>query len=172
MLRSSKRTIWIVAIVLCGMLLVPCALGYWVLVVVQELVPLPNGYALWYMDEEYEVVIDLDNEGTARINKRFNKDENFVMPRTIGPEVDGYRVYPELVVGHVSVPPIGIDDYPQQTPGYFIIDTKADKLYAGLSKDIWLEHLRKFGIDHEPKLIKPSVTDVYFGRNNPHPLSD
>lgn len=177
MLRSSKRTIWIVAIVLGSMLLVPCALYYWVVVVVQHWVPFPNGYGCYVHERDNEASISLNDEGMYRTARRFKKDDSYVVP-IVGSNVDGYLVYPGFITGHVSKTSSEREDdgrsekEAKYTPGYFVIDTKADKLYNGLSKDKWLERLRVLGVDHEPKLIKPSIFDVYWGRNKPHPLSD
>jgi hypothetical protein len=104
---------------------------------------------------------------------------DFGTPR-VGPNVDGYCVYPGIITGHVSeLLRIEGDDLSYEPiekkcrkPGYFIIDTHVNKIYRGLSKQEWRTRLRKFGVNHEPKLFKPSRFDKYFGRNKPQSLSD
>lgn len=98
----------------------------------------------------------------------------------VGPNVDGYCVYPGIIVGHVSKPRKdctedgSADAYSNKyaRSGYFIIDTSANRVYRGLSKQEWRIRLRKYGVDREPKLFKPSKSDVHLGHNKPQPLSN
>ncbi|HQY56972.1 MAG: hypothetical protein WBB60_00095 [Nitrospira sp.] len=69
--------------------------------------------------------------------------------------VDGYKVYGTIVVGHVSA----ADLEPEKSysrPGYFTINTETRAIDAGLSKQAFLDSLHKLGIDTEPALLKPA----------------
>ena len=123
--------------------------------------PLIGGYRYFYSDNG--VIIDLSTANEARSLKAAD----------VGPDVDGYRVYPHLIVGHAvkekdknywgdRIPTCG-----NSKPGYFIIDMRNDSVYDGLSKQDWLKKLRTLGINSRPHLYKPSIYDGILGRNKP-----
>lgn len=129
-------------------------------------------YRYFYSDAG--IVFNLDTRDRVRIRKICEAGGSY--PLQVGPNVDGYYVYPELIIGHVSksrekvyvMQNLG-DSYKL---GYFIIDLRNDRRYNGLSRKVWIERLRKFGVNHEPRLFKPSRFDEYLGRNKPQPLPD
>ena len=89
-----------------------------------------------------------------------------------GPDVDGYRVYDRIIVGHVSLCHEVDGNIPERitkNPGYFIIDLKTNRIYRGLSKQAWRECLRKYGVTNIPNLYKPSAIDKYLGHNKSQP---
>lgn len=68
--------------------------------------------------------------------------------------VDGYKIYGTIVVGHVSAS----DLEPEKSysrPGYFTLNTETHVIDTGLSKQAFLDSLRKLGIGTEPALVKP-----------------
>jgi hypothetical protein len=79
----------------------------------------------------------------------FLANENGII---VEPDVDGYAVRDDLVVGHV----IKNADEPGSTPGYFIADMKTHKTVKGLDKRHWLRRLYSRGIMAEPRLVFPS----------------
>lgn len=79
-------------------------------------------------------------------------------PIAIDANVDGYKVYGKLVVGHVSTPKPP-PEYPDSIPGYFILNTETHEVNQGLEKQVWLNSLRILGITSEPSLSKPSRFD-------------
>lgn len=92
-------------------------------------------------------------------------------PPLVGPDVDGYRVYRRVIVGHVAKTwdgekhPAWLLQEDARIPGYFIIDLRRDTLHKSLSKQEWLEKLRGYGIKREPELFKPAWYDEILGRN-------
>lgn len=78
--------------------------------------------------------------------------------------VDGYRVYNDVVAGHVSKCK---EPWIQSEPGYFIVEFKSGKVYKKLSKKQWLAKLRLYGIHHAPVLHYPSGSDEANGFNKP-----
>ncbi len=93
----------------------------------------------------------------------------------IGPNVIGYRVYPNVTVGKISKYKKN-DRFPieifssrsyERRLGYFILDLHTTKVYCGLSKQDWIKKLKEYNINDEPKLYKPSFLDDYLGRNKP-----
>lgn len=93
---------------------------------------------------------------------------------TVGPVVDGYRVYRTVIVGHVREPEYDNPYYKPHyrpddpmAPGHFIVEPHRDKIYNGLSKKRWLEKLRAYEMKSEPELFKPSPLDGYLGKDKP-----
>ena len=92
-------------------------------------------------------------------------------PPEVGPDVDGYRVYRRVIVGHVARTwegekrPAWLRQDDVRMPGYFIIDLRRDTLRKGLSKQEWLEKLRNYGVKREPEFFKPSWYDEVLRRN-------
>lgn len=142
-------------------------------------VPLGKGYRYFYTDSGLYIdcVPSLNeiHERLERIDKRAEREgiEYEGLPKA-GPNVDGYRVYRQIITGHVSngryTNAFG-DPIPKPRPlphtGYFIIDVRIDRAYDGLSKEEWLKKLRSFGVTSEPKLFKPSIYDELLRRNRP-----
>lgn len=153
----------------------------WVAIQLHETVPLINGYRYFYSGNTYYDngvtirLFDIGKDRTRRIEKNCERNGH----TQAGPNVDGYRVYQGVIVGHVTKP----EHHQELNPlcykrenetmwdasitGYFIIDTRADITYNGLSKSDWIKKLRKIGINSEPKLYKPSIYDKILGRNKP-----
>ena len=143
--------------------------------------PLGHGYYYASTGNGFIVALDPGAEGVSerfeRKIERAERDEReYLGLQHVGPNVDGYRVYDRVIVGHVesirSRNPNYNPDYKYHAsdadkPGYFIIDVTIDEIYNGLSKREWLEKLRGFGIRAEPRLFKPSVFDEFRGRNKP-----
>jgi hypothetical protein len=143
----------------------------WIAVQMNSARPLVNGYRYWRMPSS-GVIIRLTEASVERI-KKIGERGYRELP-TVGPDVDGYRVYKNTIVGHVvkEVYPFEWGDQygpprEQRPAGYFIIDVRNDIVYAGLTKQQWLDKLREFGVTSEPKLFKPSVFDKLLRRNRP-----
>lgn len=142
----------------------------WVAVQMQACTPLVDGYCYFHMPSG--VSIRLHTASVERI-KKIGERGYRELPK-VGPDVDGYHVYKKIIVGHVVkevYPYEWGDEYgpprEQRPVGYFIIDVRNDIVYAGLTKQQWLDKLRKFGVTSEPKLFKPSVFDKLLRRNRP-----
>ena len=88
---------------------------------------LPNGYSLV---SQYSGSVGLSGPGGGVIEAY--------------PTIDGYQVIGEIVVGHVDT-----------QNGYFILDTRKRILNDKLSKKDWLDMLKSYGINEEPRLKKP-----------------
>ena len=142
----------------------------WVGVQLNTARPLVNGYRYWRMPSS-GVIIRLHEASVERIKKI--GERGYEELPTVGPDVDGYHVYKKIIVGHVAkeVYPNEWGEYgpprKQRPVGYFIIDVRNDMVYAGLTKQQWLDKLREFGVTSEPKLFKPSVFDKLLRRNRP-----
>ena len=76
----------------------------------------------------------------------------------VGPNVDGYSVLGDSVVGHVSLAQYQ-PDREDSRPGYFILNTKTHELKQALEKEAWVDTLRASGIREEPRLSQPSRFD-------------
>ena len=92
--------------------------------------------------------------------------------REVGPNLCGYRVYNNVIVGEIDQPREQIEGSTassnplvERRLGYFFIDQHSRKVVAGLSKKNWLMNLEKYGITEEPNLHTPSWLDKYFGWN-------
>ncbi len=92
----------------------------------------------------------------------------------VGPNVVGYRVFPNVITGKVSTHPEYEDEknkFPltnrELRPGYFIIDVNTKTVIGGLSKPDWLRKLGSFGTNQEPELYVPTWRDEKMGRNKP-----
>lgn len=145
---------------------------------------LHGGYQ--YFGSSGDIVINrsaLSDKELADLNKKIDKglydnDPDLGRPH-VGPNVDSYRVYSDIITGHVSPvivkkgDPVYDDYYDERRTkqGYFIIDLHTNRLSNGLSKKEWRSRLRKYGINDEPKLFKPCVSkwEEYFEHNKPHP---
>lgn len=144
-------------------------LGFlYLLVSSRAVISLPNGYRI--VGVRGNVFIDLPWHQQERVYK----ETGIIGTRRIGPRVDGYRVFPDIVAGHVSAPKRSEADYGYQPisseheiAGYFILNTEMHVTYLGLSRHDWLEKLREFQITEEPRLFRPSVFDKWLGRNRP-----
>lgn len=94
-----------------------------------------------------------------------NSDIEFPDKRTIGPNIDGYRAYKNVITGHIR-PFIGeptqeIEFSPsvEKRTGYFIVEIDTKKVYGGLGKRDWIRMLKTYGIDKEPALRRFSWRD-------------
>ncbi len=67
--------------------------------------------------------------------------------RIVGPQIDGYRVYSEAIVGLICQYP----DSPSAN-GYFILDLKTGRVTEGLKQDDWVSLLGRYGIQSRPVL--------------------
>ncbi len=88
---------------------------------------------------------------------------------SILPNIDGYKIYERIIVGHVSGHHrIGSgQDAFENTPGYFIVEIRTGKVHQGLSDKAWLGLLRDYGVTRRPALHRPSRYDGYMNRNVP-----
>lgn len=128
-----------------------------------RLIPLPMGYRMWQTDA-LEQIIEMNPESGGSY-----KGKDGVSWIRVGPNVDEFRVYDKVIIGHVKKPQQGsqswIDNVPQEIkeekPGYFVIDLTVNKVYRGLSKKEWNERLTKLGIENDPKLLKPTIYNKY-----------
>lgn len=164
---KRHRVLILILLVLAAFLLYM----FWEAVQMQGSVPLVKGYSYWHTSTG--VIIRLLPKGseTERIQRIADRGEYFP---TVGPDVDGYRVYEHIITGHVikEVYPYewGDEGGPpreQRPVGYFIIHVRDDMVYDGLTRQEWLEKLRQFGVTSEPKLFKPSIFDKLLRRNRP-----
>jgi hypothetical protein len=142
---------------------------------IQGITHLVRGYSYVYTDAG--VPIKCFDQGSKRMDIQAERDDrDFGEYRGIpqvGPDVDGYRVYRDIIVGH-TIKGKTRNAYGDQLPameprpaGYFIIDTRIDRVYDGLSRHEWLKRLGVFGVACEPTLYKPSIYDKILGRNKP-----
>ncbi len=93
----------------------------------------------------------------------------------VGPNVVGYRVFSNAIIGKVSPHPKYRDEqnkFPltnrELRPGYFIVDVNTKTVIGGLTKDDWLRKLYTFRIIQEPELYVPTSRDEKMGRNKPY----
>jgi hypothetical protein len=91
---------------------------------------------------------------------RANADEYVIVD-----SMDGVVVTPTISeIGHVGDVIVGVTELPQRQgnfgskPGYFVVNTATGETRMGLSKDACLAELRRYGIDDEPTLRRPSRT--------------
>ncbi len=80
--------------------------------------------------------------------------------------IDSYKVYGNIIVGHVSSEGLAPDEAAYSIPGYFIVNVENDAIKDGLDKKTWVNLLRKHGITEELHLHKPSRFDEILGRND------
>lgn len=99
---------------------------------------LPNGYSI--------VRSNVDDVTIA--------NKNLVV--VISPKIIGYDIREDLVVGLVSTEGLPSEIIQESKPGYFVIDTKSDKINQGLSEEVWLHLLSSHGISDRPKLKHPT----------------
>ena len=81
---------------------------------------------------------------------------------TIGPNVDGYLIFDEYIVGHVSHERLPEVDKEYSTPGYFIVNLTDNSVLQGLDETQYTAELIKRKIQTNKKLHKPSRLDEYF----------
>ena len=85
----------------------------------------------------------------------------------IDPNVEGYAVLGDLVVGRVNTPGnLTDEDMSASVPGYFILNTKAHTVRKGLVRQTWLDSLKELGITAEPRLSNPSRFDKNYSAIN------
>jgi len=82
--------------------------------------------------------------------------------RTIGPNVDGYLIFDEYIIGHVSHEQLPKEDKEYSTPGYFIVNLADNSVLQGLDETEYTAELIKRKIQTDKKLHKPSRFDEYF----------
>lgn len=142
---------------------------------------LVRGYHYWRTDAGIVIRCLYDDRGGGDAATRMSRQEErdrrdfgeFQGVPQAGPDVDGYRVYRDAIVGHVSRARVRNsygDPLPKREPrpeGYFIIDVRIDRVHDGLSKQEWLSKLRAFGLRREPVLHRPSIFDGILRRNRP-----
>ncbi|MHB1462319.1 MAG: hypothetical protein ACYC1M_13625 [Armatimonadota bacterium] len=154
--RARISIIWITAILLL------ITVGVINRRIVDYYIYLPGKFVIWNSD--YGAII---------YNKGYNMMCEGTM-RHIGPNVGGYHVYTNVIVGQITPHPRD-DEYStminqtgnERRPGYFIIDLHDKRVYGGMRKQDWLVQLKTYGITEEPKLSKPSGLDEFLGRNRP-----
>lgn len=136
-------------------------------------VPLIDEYRYFCSSEG--IVIELNPEKSDKSLARIERvSERYLLPPRVGPNVDGYCVYPGVITGHVAKPNerpeanLSISEFePVPGSGYFVIDTRGDRFYKDLTKQEWTKRLRALGIKQKPRLFRPSRLDEYLGRNKP-----
>lgn len=120
---------------------------------------LPGGYTLTSMDDG-DIL-------------KYDGNENPLI-QTVGPSIDGYKVYRSVLIGHITANPKlqfeYVDAFTYQNSGYFTIDLKTRKFSGGLTKQNWLSKLKSYGITTEPELYKPSWHDERLGRTKPQDI--
>ena len=109
----------------------------------------PNGYSA-QCDKERDCIVAVEGR----------KDITVVA----GPEVDSYSIANQYLIGHTTQQvqhlPKNVPKVPQEPVGYFIIDTSKDKWDLGMSKQKWLEQLKRMGINNislQPTAFNPSM---------------
>ena len=134
-----------------------------------RMIPLPMGYRMWQTDEQEQIIEIIPGPGLSY------EENNRLIPRRVGPDVDRFRVYDKAIIGHVKKSGefayVGTnpgktdndDDFTSdpKKPGYFMIDLIANKVYGGLGKTEWNERLKKLGIESDPKLLEPTLYNKY-----------
>jgi hypothetical protein len=126
-----------------------------------RVVSLPGGYR--YFTSEYGTIIETGPDKMRR-TREFRR-------KRVGADVDGYRVYSHVIIGHVSSPrrasEIQSDSDVAGKPGYFLIDLRTDVVHTGLNRESWRRYLRRYSISEDPELFRPCRLDSYLGRNRP-----
>lgn len=119
-----------------------CALAIWIahglltyVIGFDYTIPLPGNYELVRVYAGTVVLCD---------------PENHVI---LDPNVDGYAICGDLILGHVSKHPA--PEY-RSLVGYFVVNTKSGEKATGLSKSDYLAELRRHGIRGAPALHRPS----------------
>ena len=108
-------------------------------------ITLPHDYYLWGPDDS----VSLWNAFSEEI---------------IDSHIDGYYVYNEAIVGHVTKREGRFRD---SVPGYFVVDLKTAKVEQGLSRAEWRQRLRECGVQSAPALHTPTEVDERRGHNKP-----
>jgi hypothetical protein len=111
-------------------------------------IALPNGWELSRWSSGEYVVL------------KTTKDSNEVKVR-IGPTVARYQVIGHVVTGHVAASDFPVPDRP--VLGYFVVDTKTDRVWQGLDERAWRQRLRELGVTEEPQLKWPTRHDRQYG---------
>ena len=167
MVLSNGKGITYIRILVLAAVTVAIVYCYLSLTAHTQVVVLDGGYRYLLMDDG--IVIDLDPSAKGA-KKRLNNilareveedgDIDKALP-TVGPDVDGFRVYGNVIVGHVR------DRSSENSSafGYFVIDVKHDRMYKDMDKQRWISVLHRFGLNSEPRLFKPGILDEVLGRN-------
>ncbi len=85
----------------------------------------------------------------------------------ISPNIDGYDVYGNIVIGHVSDADVRIENAGYSIPGYFLVNTERDEIRQGLGEGSWRGGLLSQDINRDADLSEPSVLDEYLSLNGP-----
>lgn len=127
----------------------------------RQSIPLANHYHMYFDASGPVIILNTNANGLVRARVHRIIQRNGVW--TVGPRVDGYRTYKQVIIGHVSKipgdsPHFSLARDPKEcAPGYFVIDAHNDRIYNGLNKQDWLKKMRSFGIDYEPELVRPTI---------------
>ncbi len=135
---------------------------------VRIFIDFPGGYTLYNNDYGLTMTYGLKPQN------RDSDTKNWPYIMRIGPNIGGYHVYSNVVVGIITSYEreddyirVGFSDIGcERRKGYFIMDIIHKKVYGGLSKRDWLEKLKTYGITTEPALHEPHWLDEYFGGTN------
>lgn len=126
---------------------------------------LPGGYVMW--STGHGPLLELN----AREQLRLMRERDDYSNKRIGPSVERYRVFDNIITGYASEPrwpgTYTPGSWGDEVPGYFVIDTQAHVFYVGLSKQEWMDKLSEFGVTDEPRMYRPSRFDKRLGRNKP-----
>jgi len=127
------------------LVLLPVAFYFWFLLFGRDYsISLPGGYSLIRV---YAGAILMADKNHSKI---------------ISPNIDGYKVFGHIVIGHVSSDNLPPEEAADSQPGYFILDIQSGTVLQGLDEQRWLDLLQKYGITKKPGLHKPSRFDQIF----------
>lgn len=168
-MERKAKDVW-TWIVTAAVIALPFHMVCWALIVRSgDFVCLTDNYSYWTSPDGVILEWYPPSENKSELYHKL-RDRGQRPPR-VGPDVDGYRVYQRVIVGHVAKTwegekrPAWLRQDDVRIPGYFIIDLRRDTLQKGLSKQEWLEKLRSYGIKREPELFKPAWYDEILRRN-------
>lgn len=105
-----------------------------------------TGGGTWIVQLPGDYLMGRSYGNNIAISRKSNGSE------VIGPPIDGYAVYGNVVVGHVGKPEVGS----ATQEGYFLIDTRKDFVRKKLSKGAFLRLASKYGLPKQLKLYRPS----------------
>ena len=100
--------------------------------------PLPGGYAIFIpAGDDSMMLVNSKNEGVA------------------GAALAQIGNSGALIFGEIRATPQRSAAAASQTPGFFILDSATGTIERGLSREDWLQKLKKAGLQGEPDLAYP-----------------
>ena len=116
-------------------------------------IPLSEGYAIIRASRN-DIALFHDNASSG------------ICTMVMGPTIDGYHVYKDILVGYTVKPRPEAEDK-NTPPGYFVFSFRTGEAITGLSYKQWIDQLNRHGIRTAPLLHRPSAKDGVRGYNKP-----